>query len=65
VVTRKVAGGNRTRRGADTQEVLASVVQTVRQRGGELTQVLTTILQAREPIVPTPLKTGPRTRITR
>ena len=59
VVTRKVAGGYRTRRGADTQEVLASVVQTVRQRGLELTEVLTTILQAREPISPTALKTRP------
>ena len=28
VVTRKVCGGNRTRRGADTQQVLASVVRT-------------------------------------
>ena len=32
VVTRKVCGGNRTRRGADTQQVLASVVRTARQR---------------------------------
>jgi transposase len=57
VVTRKVAGGNRTRRGADTQEVLASVVQTVRQRGLDVTDVLTTILQAREPMIPAALKT--------
>ena len=32
VVIRKVCGGNRTRRGADTQQVLASVVRTARQR---------------------------------
>ena len=32
VVTRKVCGGNRTRKGADTQQVLASVVRTARQR---------------------------------
>ena len=31
VVTRKVCGGNRTRRGADTQQVLASVVRTAKQ----------------------------------
>ena len=32
VVIRKVCGGNRTRKGADTQQVLASVVRTARQR---------------------------------
>ena len=32
VVTRKVCGGNRTRHGADTQQVLASVVRTAYQR---------------------------------
>ena len=32
VVIRKVCGGNRTRRGADTQQVLSSVVRTARQR---------------------------------
>ena len=32
VVTRKVCGGNRTRRGAETQQVLASVARTVHQR---------------------------------
>ena len=32
VVTRKVGGGDRTRHGADTQQVLASVVRTAHQR---------------------------------
>ena len=36
VVTRKVCGGNRTRKGADTQQVLASVVRTARQRNLDL-----------------------------
>ena len=31
VVIRKVCGGNRTRRGADTQQVLSSVVRTARR----------------------------------
>ena len=37
MVTRKVCGGNRTRHGADTQQVLASVVRTAYQRQLELT----------------------------
>ena len=32
VVTRKVCGGNRTRKGTDIQQVLASVTRTARQR---------------------------------
>ena len=36
VVIRKVCGGNRTRHGADTQQVLASVVRTARQRNLDL-----------------------------
>ena len=36
VVIRKVCGGNRTRHGADTQQILASVVRTARQRGLDL-----------------------------
>ena len=41
VVTRKVGGGNRTRRGGDTQQVLASVVHTARQRGLDLRALIT------------------------
>ena len=51
VVTRKVCGGNRTRRGADTQQVLASVVRTVHQRQLDLHAVLTPLLRAPQPVV--------------
>jgi transposase len=52
VVARKICGGNRTRRGADTQQVLASVVRTARQRLLDLTAVFTTLLRAPRPTVP-------------
>ena len=61
VITRKVCGGgNRSRRGADTQQVLASILRTAHQRGLDPTDVLTTLLRAPTPIVsphfyPTPL----------
>ena len=47
VITRKVCGGgNRSRRGADTQQVLASILRTAHQRGLDPTDVLTTLLRA-------------------
>ena len=52
VVTRKVCGGNRTRRGADTQQVLASVVRTARQRQLDLPPLIATMLRAPDPVVP-------------
>ncbi|MCY3820115.1 MAG: IS66 family transposase [Gammaproteobacteria bacterium] len=52
VVTRKVCGGNRTRHGADTQQVLASVVRTARQRDLALPPLLATMLRAIGPAVP-------------
>ena len=52
VVTRKVCGGNRTRHGADTQQVLASVVRTARQRDLALPPLLATMLRATGPVVP-------------
>ena len=52
MVIRKVCGGNRTRKGADTQQVLSSVVRTVRQRGLDLPALTAEILRAREPAVP-------------
>ena len=52
VVTRKVCGGNRTRHGADTQQVLASVVRTARQRDLALPPLLATMLRATGPAVP-------------
>ena len=44
VVTRKVCGGNRTRKGADTQQVLASVLRTARQRHLDLPDLIATML---------------------
>ena len=52
VVIRKVCGGNRTRHGADTQQVLASVVRTARQRGLDLPPLFAAMLRAVEPVVP-------------
>jgi transposase len=60
VVTRKVCGGNRTRRGAETQEVLTSVVRTIRQRDLDLTGVLTMILRTPDAIVSVALQKPPR-----
>ena len=51
VVTRKVCGGNRTRKGADTQQVLASVVRTARQRSLDLPVLFAAILRAPDSIV--------------
>ena len=53
VVTRKMCGGgNRTRRGADSQQVLASVLRTAQQRGLDATDVLVTLLTAPGAIAP-------------
>lgn len=51
VVTRKVCGGNRTVRGAQTQQILASVLRTLDQRGLDPTDVFTPLLRARHAIV--------------
>ena len=59
VATRKVCGGNRTRRGADTQQVLASVMRTARQRHLDPRALITTMLCAREPVVPDTLALPP------
>jgi hypothetical protein len=37
-------GGNRTARGAQSQQVLASVLRTADQRGLDVTAILTTLL---------------------
>ena len=52
VVIRKVCGGNRTRHGADSQQVLASVVRTARQRDLDLPPLIATMLRAAGPVVP-------------
>jgi transposase len=52
VVTRKMCGGgNRSVRGAQTQQILASVLRTAQQRGLDSTETLTWLLQARRPVV--------------
>ena len=60
VVTRKMCGGgNRTRRGADSQQVLASVLRTADQRGLDATNVLVALLTAPIPAVPLSLQMIP------
>ncbi|MCY4026144.1 MAG: IS66 family transposase [Acidobacteria bacterium] len=61
VVIRKVCGGNRTRHGADTQQVLASVVRTARQRALDLPPLIAELLRAPEPAVPELLGLPPPT----
>ena len=48
----RVCGGNRTRKGADTQQVLASVVRTARQRNLDLPALFAAVLRAPDSIVP-------------
>ena len=59
VVTRKVCGGNRTRKGADTQQVLAGVMRTTRQRNLDPRSLITTMLCAPKPVVPEALALSP------
>ena len=59
VVIRKVCGGNRTRHGADTQQVLASVVRTAHQRHLDLTPLIVTMLRSPKPVVPDSLRRLP------
>lgn len=59
VAMRKVCGGNRSARGAQTQQVLASVLRTTHQRGLNPTTILVTLLRAPTPIVPLALQAPP------
>lgn len=60
VVTRKMCGGgNRTARGAQSQEVLVTVLRTADQRGLDATAILTTLLTASTPTVPLGLRSVP------
>jgi transposase len=60
VVTRKMCGGgNRTARGAETQQILASVLRTADQRGLDITDLIVTLLTAPTPIVPPTLRSVP------
>jgi transposase len=54
VVNRKVSGGNRTRNGAHTQEILTSVIQTARLRAINPRHMLVELLRAPVP-TPSPL----------
>jgi transposase len=51
VVNRKVSGGNRSERGAATQEILSSVVQTARLRDLDPRHVLVDLLRSPQPTV--------------
>jgi transposase len=52
VVTRKMCGGgNRSPQGAETQQVLASILRTAHQRSLDADDIVTTPLRARAPIV--------------
>jgi hypothetical protein len=44
-------GGNRTLHGAETQQVLTSILRTAQQRHLDADTVITTLLHARAPIV--------------
>jgi transposase len=56
VVMRKVCGGNRSADGAQTQQILASVLRTTHQRGLDPAATLVTLLRAPTPIVPRSLQ---------
>ena len=49
VVNRKVSGGNRSERGAETQEILSSIVQTARLRELDPRDVLVDLLRSPQP----------------
>lgn len=60
VVTRKMCGGgNRTPRGAASQQILATVLRTADQRGLDATAILTSLLTASTPTVPHALRSVP------
>lgn len=57
VVNRKVSGGNRSERGAQTQEILTSVIQTARLRDLDPRAVLVDLLRSPQPTVSPALAT--------
>ena len=63
VVTRKVCGGNRTRHGADTQQVLASVVRTARQRDLALPPLIRHDVARHRPRRPRRIRAPPAARL--
>jgi len=60
VITRKTCGGgNRTLHGAQTQQILASVLRTAQQRGLDSTDLVTTLLRTPIPIALDALQSAP------
>jgi transposase len=60
VVTRKVWGGNRNERGANTQKILASVLRTSRQRQQDPVTLLANLQRSPLPyVLPLPRPPGP------
>jgi transposase len=57
VVNRKVSGGNRSERGAVTQHILTSVIQTARLRDLDARQILVDLLRAPHPTISPALAT--------
>lgn len=51
VIVRKLSAGNRTERGAKTHAILASVIQTCRQRGHDFLQAAQQLLCSPQPLV--------------
>ena len=61
VVTRKMCGGsNRTWQGAETQQILASILRSGPQRGLDPTDLLVQMLRSPVPIVPAGLQPPPQ-----
>ena len=61
VVTRKMCGGgNRTWQGAETQQVLATILRTAWQRGLDANDLFVQMLRSPVPIVPAGLQTPPQ-----
>ena len=61
VVTRKMCGGgNRTWQGAETQQILASILRTASQRGLDSSDLLVQMLCSPVPIVPAGLQAPPQ-----
>ena len=60
VVTRKMCGGgNRTARGAQSQQILMTLLRTADRRGLDATALLTSVLAASLPRVPLALQSVP------
>jgi hypothetical protein len=61
VIRKTCGGGNRTARGAASQQILASVLRTANQRGLKATATMVALLTAPTPTVPPSLQALPGT----